>query len=181
METNLSFLSEFRKPLLITLGMIIPGIIIVRYSEKYSVAGIVLIIFGLVFGVQSCSVIRSRVNRSKIELCGITLNADVETARMKLHRFGESCSPEAVYIAGIDSSGYSLGFRDSINNISLNLKFSVAHAFNRPQLISAKYTNSNGVPLKVLETYSGELSDYIGKQAGIELIINDSTITIISR
>ena len=86
METNMSFWSLFSPALLVSLVLLVIGIVIIRFTEAKGIfVGLLFIAFSMVVGINSCSRMRTVAGRSKIELCGINLNMDSETAGRTLN------------------------------------------------------------------------------------------------
>ena len=161
METNMSFWSLFSPALLVSLVLLVIGIVIIRFTEAKGIfVGLLFIAFSMVVGINSCSRMRTVAGRSKIELCGINLNMDSETARRTLH--------------------HSISATDSISGASVTIEFQSLYA-GSPIFKSITYAKRDGVDLGLLKTYDGDISDYVGKNAGVELALNDTVISLKSR
>ena len=188
METFLTFLTEYKIYLLGCLGLFILGILLIfilnEDNKGYGFGSICIsILLVLMVSCGGYPMVRDRVSRSKVELCGINLNMNCEAARMMMHRFSERYHPNAKYSAGTYDSVYRLTLNDSTDNTTLHINLGSSGT-----LQSVIYSNPNGVPIRwintygeVLYTHDGDLLDYIGKNPGFELTINDTTITLKTR
>ncbi len=181
METNMSFWSLFSPALLVSLVLLVIGIVIIRFTEaKGLFVGLLFIAFSMVVGINSCSRMRTVAGRSKIELCGINLNMDSETARRSLHHFCDSNYRNAAFSVVIKGNMHSISATDSISGASVTIEFQSLYA-GSPIFKSITYAKRDGVDLGLLKTYDGDISDYVGKNAGVELALNDTVISLKSR